>query len=449
MKKININNKTVKKKIVLASCAISLTFGSIAAQAFPVEVTSSILAPIMYSQHSQNQAQYSKMNQSLDAISYLLNTNFSRDPNSAQGVVPSLLQIQIEALKQLDANNTEIVKNLSNAMGNIEKTRMEYEDEMDRMPDVYGNACAEVTYAPTRSGGGATTSNVAKIGSIREDLKRENAEDSDTETYKSAVAKAQAGFCTDEEIENGKGACRNPGSVRMPNADITAGSLFKGAVQDGQPTNMSLNRDQQKAAQAYASNVSVGKYPQKVDVGSIGGQAAYTARMARYDESADLYNARASAAFHAINQIKAFNSAPTQEETPQLYEQQKTRWSRSADPDVYKRVLPGEKFPEVPSEKEILRYDVMSDYADYADDGIINESGSMKGQDASTQLVILQLKANYISYLRLQRQEEANAMLAALVGQSLNGVQYDRLASEADAIGISSGGLIERTASGN
>lgn len=237
------------------------------------------------------------------------------------------------------------------------------------------------------------------------------------------------GFCSKEDMQNGFPGCSIEGN--LPNADIRSSSLTAGATTNpSEPTNGSLDAEQQAAARAFMANVSAAppRLPTEAALATNDGQ--------RFLTVLNQFASRQAVADDALGNILSSHEAMPltvngqQEQSPIMkdWQMRKNDWSQIFGSKM--------KFPDAPSERDLLRYEVFRYYTsgDYQrslqvpanDHGLTSLAREQLAQTAVTNRLLFQL---------LERQEDTNKILATLLHQQMNPLSTESLNAASQEVG--------------
>lgn len=241
-------------------------------------------------------------------------------------------------------------------------------------------------------------------------------------------------YCATPDVTytNGKAhaafGCSAPGN--MPDGDARVASLFVPAHDFTKPdvvAQQTLTFTPQTAKAAgdaiitILSSFSPPGLPEDVEKSPEG--KLYLAKV-------KVFNARLSPALHALTSITSMrNPDPNAMNNTDF----KTTWSTVATP-VFANLFPNSKPPEVPSEAEIMRFEVLRRYADFGDASWHGQL--IKDQDQARLLIELNTTAAVQLYLDWQlhnRLEENNALQSAILAQLTNPVTINEMDAAARA----------------
>ncbi|MBW5285890.1 hypothetical protein [Burkholderia gladioli] len=281
-----------------------------------------------------------------------------------------------------------------------------------RADDVGG--CEETTAAGGRGAGSAAT--LASKLSIDADIMAKMTENQNGFTEKAEVLN-RANYCSAQDVTNKRPGCSAVGP--LPGADIELGTLTTPPTKDAStPTNVTLTPGpQQNAAKAVIRNVVSPIPPQDPPP-----SAAATPLAAEYFAEANVFRARLSAAADALSNIASIRFA-----NPALVQQTVNgetvgqTWNDAATKTKYAQLFPGQPFPAVPSEWELLRYDVYSRWADaIGPDSWQSRVATMTQEETGRETIRLLAEMSRIQMLQVERQDDTNKILAALLSSDLD-----------------------------
>lgn len=295
--------------------------------------------------------------------------------------------------------------------------------QLARIPNADG--CAETAYS---NGRGAAASGTAS-GKAAMDTKvltqLTNASNDGNSMATIVKARSAAGYCMQTDVSHNRAGCSAVGT--MPGADVQAGSLTQGAVASGQPTNQSLT-----PAQASAALAAINNMVNPIPPAALPAAAVNTAAGTKYQALMYIATARASAAVDALTNIASIRYAnPTLASTTGVNAATGTFgevWGSAEVKTLYANVFPNQKFPDQPSEWEMLRYDIFSRYADA--NGASSwqaKSATFTTEEALREIARMEAIQLRLSELQIERQEQGNQILGALLGQQLNPVSAEQV----------------------
>lgn len=281
-----------------------------------------------------------------------------------------------------------------------------------RADDVGG--CEEATAAGGRGAGSAATQ-ASKL-SIDADIVAKMTENQNGFTEKAEVLN-RANYCSAQDVTNKRPGCSAVGP--LPGADIELGTLTTPPTKDAAtPTNVTLAAGaQQEAAKAVIRNVVSPVPPQDPPP-----SAAATPLAAEYFAEANVFRARLSAAADALSNIASIRFAnPALAQQTVNGETVGQTWNDPATKAKYAQLFPGQPFPAVPSEWELLRYDVYSRWADATGpDSWQSRVATMTQEETGRETIRLLAEMSRIQMLQVERQDDTNKLLAALLSSDLD-----------------------------
>lgn len=218
------------------------------------------------------------------------------------------------------------------------------------------------------------------------------------------------GFCSEQDFANDSPGCTKVGD--MPGADLRASSITMGATAGASdPTNGSLTAKQQQAALAYIENSlpQPPSIPKDAQRNSDQGKA--------YMVYLNKFLARTAAGRDAMVGIVSSHAEMPAEVAsasgPMLenWKLMKPAWQRIFGPKL--------KFPDAPSERDMMRFYVMR-YA--ADPEYPAQLAAMSEKSLLMALVQVQALNARINFQMLQRQEDTNKLLFQINNNQLDPV---------------------------
>lgn len=242
----------------------------------------------------------------------------------------------------------------------------------------------------------------------------------DTANLADRLAQVQT-FCDQNDVTNKRPGCTSVG--QYPDADITATSIFRAAPANKSttvPNQTFETQGQQEAAMAYINNVMPlpAPQPQGIAANTPAGKIALVRLR--------LYNSRVNSGQNALAAIAAARSPV--HGLPNEFGGQ-AAWSQASQD--YSQVFPGQTMPAKPSAREMLSYFVERTL--YSPTYYAKNIANASGDDLTRELIKQVAYNNHIQLLLLDRQEQANTMLATLVAQSVDPMTRESIKAQIPA----------------
>jgi len=233
------------------------------------------------------------------------------------------------------------------------------------------------------------------------------------------LSKLRYGFCSDEMYNNPKfkknNFCQN--KSEMPGATLSAGSIFYGAKRqtnsaDGK--NQSFTADQYDAAKLFMGNVLTPEKPAMIspttDLSTVAAKRAL--------QYWSTWTSRSTVAENAFRRIIATKTA--QSTNKDFNDKFATVKTEAIDKDAWDNVfMHSSEFPGAKmSEWDNLKYQVFSKNTVESMSSIATDNPS----EVAKQSALMQALQLRLTWMQLERQEDQNALLAALLSHQLDPV---------------------------
>lgn len=363
-------------------------------------------------------------------------TNYTLDPylmgrspqSMGNGLIETLVSMN-DKLAQATITANENQKNavVSNASQAIQEQRMK--NILNRIPDA--NACAEVTSAGSRGAAGANTSS-AKEALAENSVKMfTQASTGINEAKKNIMGRVSIEVCSEDDVKYNRGGCSTIG--QYPDKDKSASSLItpplsKSDALSNKVSNQSYSAEQMSVAEAAKRNL-IGNLPVE-QLNNKGLEDTTEGR--EYLSAFASFISRSTAGTNAIDSILAIKKASNVSVNSRganigsslgSTQGASLAWSDASVKSKYATLFPGTTFPDNPSEWEMLRYEIYSRYADTtgADAWQVKISSADEKETAHEQARMQALDLR-LQMIQIERTEDTNILLAALLGQQLQPV---------------------------
>ncbi|ECC5184996.1 hypothetical protein CS238_05320 [Salmonella enterica] len=365
-------------------------------------------------------------------------TNYTLDPylmgfTSGNGLIETLVSMN-DKLAQATITANENQKNavVSNANQAIQEQRMK--NTLNRIPDV--NACEEVTSAGGRGSAGANTSS-AKDALVENSVKMFTMADTErNEAKKNILGRVSIDVCSEQDVKFNRGGCSSIG--QYPDRDKSASSLTspplsKSDANANKVPNQSYDVNQMKVANAAKRNL-IGNLPVE-PLNNKGLEDTSEGR--EYLSAFSTFVSRATAGTNAIDSILAMKKSGDVSVNSRGSNigsnlgstvGASLAWNDASVKAKYATLFPGTTFPKKPSEWEMLRYEIYSRYADTTgpDAWQVKISSADERETAHEQARMQALDLR-LQMLQIERTEDTNILLAALLEQQLQPVDKQML----------------------
>lgn len=347
---------------------------------------------------------------------------------TGNGLIETLVSMN-DKLAQATITNNENAKNqvMNSANADIQKQRME--NGLKRIPSA--NACAEVTSAGGRGAAGSGTKASKEELSQNSLTALTEAKDALVEAKKNILTRPSINVCSKGDVLVGRGGCSSEG--QYPDKDKSAAVLLSPPVSRedaaaGIVANESYDAQQLQVAEAAKRNLTVNVPVEQLNDKNLENTTEGRDFLSAFAAFAD----RSTAGSNAIDSILAIKKSSNVAINSRganigsnltSSKGAETAWKDQVVRDKYKVLFPNAKFPENPSEWEMLRYEIYSRYADTTG----NDAWQVKISTATTEeslreiarMMAIQLR---MSMIQIQRQEEGNVIGAADLNQGLDPV---------------------------
>ncbi len=360
-------------------------------------------------------------------------TNYTLDPylmgfTTGNGLIETLVSMN-DKLAQATITSNENAKNqvMNSANADIQKQRME--NGLKRIPSA--NACAEVTSAGGRGAAGSGTKASKEELSQNSLTALTEAKDALVEAKKNILTRPSINVCSKGDVLVGRGGCSSEG--QYPDKDKSAAVLLSPPVSRedaaaGIVANESYDAQQLQVAEAAKRNLTVNVPVEQLNDKNLENTTEGRDFLSAFAAFAD----RSTAGSNAIDSILAIKKSSNVAINSRganigsnltSSKGAETAWKDQVVRDKYKVLFPNAKFPENPSEWEMLRYEIYSRYADTTG----SDAWQVKISTATTEeslreiarMMAIQLR---MSMIQIQRQEEGNVIGAADLNQGLDPV---------------------------
>lgn len=352
-----------------------------------------------------------------------------RSPQSmGNGLIETLVSMN-DKLAQATTTANENQKNavVSNASQAIQEQRMK--NILNRIPDA--NSCAEVTSAGSRGAAGANTSS-AKEALAENSVKMfTQASTGINEAKKNIMGRVSIEVCSEDDVKYNRGGCSTIG--QYPDKDKSASSLItpplsKSDALSNKVSNQSYSAEQMSVAEAAKRNL-IGNLPVE-QLNNKGLEDTSEGR--EYLSAFASFISRSTAGTNAIDSILAIKKASNVSVNSRganigsslgSTQGASLAWSDASVKSKYATLFPSTTFPDNPSEWEMLRYEIYSRYADTtgADAWQVKISSADEKETAHEQARMQALDLR-LQMIQIERTEDTNILLAALLGQQLQPV---------------------------
>ncbi|EHT5192192.1 hypothetical protein [Escherichia coli] len=344
------------------------------------------------------------------------------------GMIETLVSMN-DKLAQANITANENQKNsvISNANQAIQEQRMQ--NILKRTPDA--NACEEATAAGGRGSAGSNTSS-AKAALAENSVKMfTGASTGINEAKNNVMGRVSIEVCSDEDVKYNRGGCSSIGAYADKDKSATSLTTPPLSISDAQGnkvSNQSYDVKQMKVADAAKRNL-IGNLPlQQLNDRSL----EDTKEGREYLSAFSSFVARSTAGTNAVDSILAIKKSGDVSVNSRgvnigsglgATAGASQAWTDASVKTKYATLFPGAEFPSKPSEWEMLRYEIYSRYADTtgADAWQVKISSTDEKETAHEQARMQAIDLR-LQMLLIERTEDTNILLAALLGQQLQPV---------------------------
>jgi hypothetical protein len=365
-------------------------------------------------------------------------TNYTLDPylmgfTTGNGLIETLVSMN-DKLSQANATNNENQKNqvLANANQAIQEQNMK--NIMNRIPDA--NACSEVTSSGGRGSASSNTS-ATKAALSDESVKMfTDAQPDLIETKANIYERPDLNVCSADDVKYSRGGCSSEG--QYPDQDKSAGTLTNPPLTKQDAAANKVNNQSYNAAQLTIANTVKKNLMGNIPIDQLNDKNLENSKEGREFLSAfTSYVTRSTAGTNAIDSILAMKKASNISVNSRganigsslgSTKGAAQSWNDDSVQKKYKTLFPGAEFPPQPSEWEMLRYEIYSRYADTTGSKAwqvqISTADEKETLHEIARMQAIQLR---LTMLQIERQEDANVIAAAQLGQQLQPVDKSLL----------------------
>lgn len=395
----------------LLACAVSPT-----SWAFSVNVNSCLSGPGLCATENTQLLVLQGiggLNKQLAVTNTYLTTGVA--PTATPGGLIGKLNAINEKLGRLNSYNDEAIssEDMAARQRMFDDYQREIRAERLALPSDISRACVQASRAATRaatnrgSGGGARLAREAAVERLTDTRPQvQNLIDA-------AINKADLGTCSQSDYDLRRAGCQG-GKGDRPNADILASSLFDGG-KTGPQSNLSIDEQGFKIGQQVISNIA----PLKAATPQTAEQMQ-SEQAKEYELQAMRYNARAATVSDSLADILGFGVAM---DVPGLgipaaqIALVRQTWGAEGNKDKYEEMFGPGTFPAMPSEREMLRFEVFESYASVTSE---QEGVAVKDDEIARKTMELAAINARINFALLERMEKQNALLAAMLAQQMD-----------------------------
>lgn len=293
--------------------------------------------------------------------------------------------------------------------------------EQRRMVERYtrpisASACREATVG--RGMGGAGSSGTATGANAANDVVAEDVLAPKTEDEYLAditFGDKSKNYCSQVDVANKIPGCTSVGS--LPQANVNAWTLLKGATQNQRGQNYSYKF--QKGQPQFDAMIDYLLMARPFPAPTINVNAKDTPDGRRYLILQRRYNSRVLAVTNALIAVSAESNA-----LPENSYMVQQVWNKDDTKKAFAEVYPGVPMPTAPSEREIIRLNVLRQFtADVATE----DAAASSPEDLGRRQIELMKMNNYLLLKQKEQQEWTNILLAHQLSTQVDPVTRERL----------------------
>lgn len=281
---------------------------------------------------------------------------------------------------------------------------------------ISSSACREATVGRGMGGAGsAGTSKGAEVAdkAVTDDVLAPKTEDE----YLADITfgDKSKNYCSQVDVANKIPGCTTEGS--LPQANVNAWSLLKGATQNQRGQNYSFKF--QKGQPQFDAMIDYLLMARPFPAPTINVNAKDTPDGRRYLILQRRYNSRVLAVTNALIAISAESNA-----LPENSYMVQQVWNKDDTKKAFAEVYPGIPMPAAPSEREIIRLNVLRQFtADVA----AEDAAASSPEDLGRRQIELMKMNNYLLLKQKEQQEWTNILLAHQLSTQVDPVTRERL----------------------
>lgn len=222
-------------------------------------------------------------------------------------------------------------------------------------------------------------------------------------------------YCTAADVKNKMPNCEDQGE--LPGANINASTLTQGATQSGRLRNYSYVFE--KGQPQFDAMIDYLLMSRPFAGPTINVKAKDTPDGRRYMIMQRRYNARVLAVTNALISISSESAA-----LPADSYMVKQVWNNDETKAAFAEVYPGVPMPARPSEREIIRLNVLRQYTDKV---VKEDAATNAPEDLARRQIELMKMNNYLLLKQKEQQEWTNILLAHQLSNQVDPVTRERL----------------------
>lgn len=368
------------------------------------------------------QTELGTMNAQLQSDATYLQTGYN-----GNGLLPLLSSIN-DKLGKSNASDAQTINNNDAAARRriYDQKMLEMKASATPTQEEFKRACVDITSRLTSAqghgaaGGASDAFNGARVHSEEREAYFKTATTLNEKLAVTAVNRGKSGYCSKEDVENGAPGCDGQDVGALPSADNRGTSLTIGATSTpSAPSNGSLSPQQAAAAQAYILKTAA--MPPNIPSPDALEKEAGKQFLAALDR----FTARQSASGDALNNILSshrqipytVNGGSETSPSQKNWATKQDEWGTIFGPKI--------AFPAIPSERDMLRYEVFHFYASPQYTKFV---GTINSEIvASREIIKQQALTNRLLFQMIQRQEDANMMMAQILNQNMDPLTTEAL----------------------
>jgi len=426
----------LSKSSILAIVLGSGLFADKAHAGYPVLVDMCLVAPGIPCASSQDiAANTSAVSAGASSITTQLgytHTYLTTGSTGGPGGMIALLGGINDRLGRMTNFNDETVENddMAARQRMYDQKMMEVRGANIPKPSNVRRACVQATAASGRAGAARASGGAARAAGAALS-KRYDDNRTEAEGFADAgINRDKLGVCSQFDVDNLRPGCANRAVGERPNADARLASLFDGGMGTASsgPVNQSIDQKGFEIGQQVISNI-VPTPPKKPTSKEISQSQAGIVYMLDYSR----FESRAAVANDALADVLSFGVAMDVEGAsiePSLSAPFLQTWAQNQG--EYEKIFGAGNFPNAPSERELLRFAVMKDYASVQD---ATELGAISAEELARRQFAATAVSNRVNLEILNRMEKQNALMAALLSHEMDPLTTGQMRNSLTRIG--------------
>ena len=333
-----------------------------------------------------------------------------------------------ERLGMVTNANDEAIENddLAARQRIYDQKMMEVRGSRIPKPSSVQRACVQATVAAGRAGGARASGGAARAAGDAAQARYDDARPQVQALIDAGARRKDLGTCSATDASEKRPGCQG-GAGDRPGADLRSSALLDGG-KPVQQANLSLDERGFKIGQQVISNIApipADKLTSEEQKASQGGLL--------YMLDYNRYSARSTAATDAIADVLGFGVAMNVEGASMGMEAAApflATWANNRA--EYEAMFGQGTFPEVPSERELIRFDVFKRYASVQNE---QEGAALSEEEINKELLASAALANRLNWAILDRLEKQNVILATLLSHQMDPLTANQMKNKMSSVG--------------